>query len=214
MLPRITPIAPTRIRAAFDDPDFVWELKHDGFTALAYIEDHTCRLISRKNIVYKSFAGLSGAMAGLRVHNAILDGELVSLRPDGRSQFMDLMRRRTRDALYYVFDLLWLDGRDLRPLPLLERKAALRQILKLSKVPALLYADHVEGIGSSFFKAVCERDCEGVVGKHRNGPYGAPRSWLKVINPNYSQHRGRRGMFENFRKNAQQIPDFVLLDPQ
>jgi bifunctional non-homologous end joining protein LigD len=154
MLPRITPIAPTRIRASFDDPDFVWELKHDGFRALAYTEDGACRLISRKQIQYKSFTGLVTALAGLRVHNAILDGEIVSLGPDGRSQFMDLMRRRTRDALYYVFDLLWLDGQDLRPLPLLDRKAALRQILKLSRVPALLYADHVEGIGRSFYKAV------------------------------------------------------------
>ena len=57
MLPRITPIAPTRIRTAFDDPDFVWELKHDGFRALAYIESGSCQLISRKQIQYKSFAG-------------------------------------------------------------------------------------------------------------------------------------------------------------
>ena len=201
MLPRITPIAPTRIRAAFDDPDFVWELKHDGFRAVAYIEDGDCRLISRKQIQYKSFAGLATALAGLRVKNAILDGELVVLGSDGRSQFMDLMRRRTRDALYYAFDLVWLDSQDLRPLPLLDRKAALRQILKLSKVPAILSADHIEGIGSSFFQAVCARDCEGVVAKHKQGPYtSAPRSWFKVINPSYSQHRGRREMFDKFHE--------------
>src|SRR5438445_811422 len=100
-LPRITPIAPTRIRAAFDDPDFVWELKHDGFRALAYIEDRTCRLISRKNIVYKSFAGLRTAMANLPVENAILDGEIVHLDQDGRSQFRELMHRRRQDAAFY-----------------------------------------------------------------------------------------------------------------
>jgi bifunctional non-homologous end joining protein LigD len=200
MLPRITPIVPTRIPTAFDDPDFVWELKHDGFRALAYIESRSCRLISRKNIVYKSFTRLADSLGKLRIRDAILDGELVWLDQDGRSLFMDLMRRRTRDALYYVFDLLWLDGQDLRPLPLLDRKAALRQILKLSKVPALLYADHVEGIGTSFYKAVCGKDCEGVVCKHKLAPYSAkPQSWFKVLNPDYTQNRGRKEMFDKCR---------------
>jgi ATP-dependent DNA ligase len=56
MLPRITPITPARIQAPFDDADFVWELKHDGFRAVVYIEDGSCRLISRKQIPYTSFA--------------------------------------------------------------------------------------------------------------------------------------------------------------
>lgn len=73
MLPRVTPIAPTRIPTAFEDPDFVWELKHDGFRAVAYIESGSCRLISRKEIQYKSFAGLRTVMAKLPVKNAILD---------------------------------------------------------------------------------------------------------------------------------------------
>jgi bifunctional non-homologous end joining protein LigD len=77
MLPRITPINPSRIAAAFDHEDFVFELKHDGFRAVAYIEDGTCRLISRKQIQYKSFAGLCTAMAELPAKNAILDGEIV-----------------------------------------------------------------------------------------------------------------------------------------
>jgi bifunctional non-homologous end joining protein LigD len=109
-------------------------------------------------------------LASLKVKNAILDGELVVLGPDGRSQFLELMRRRTQQALYYAFDLVWLDGQDLRPLPLLDSKAALRQILRLGKVPAILGADHVQGIGSAFYKAVCERDCEGVVAKHKLAP--------------------------------------------
>jgi bifunctional non-homologous end joining protein LigD len=198
-LPRINPINPAKIAAPFDHDYWVFELKHDGFRAVAYVEDSVARLISRKQIQYKGFTGLSAALAGLRVHNAMLDGEIVALRSDGRSQFMDLMRRRTQQALYYVFDLLWLDGQDLRPLPLLERKLALSHLLKLSRVPAILYADHVEGIGTSFFKAVCARDCEGVVAKHRLALYTTkPQSWFKIINPNYSQTRGRRELFEKF----------------
>jgi ATP-dependent DNA ligase len=130
----------------------------------------------------------------------------MSLGSDGRSQFMDLMRRRTQQALYYVFDMPWCDGVDLRPLPLLDRKAALRQVLKASKVPSVLYADHVQRIGTSFFKAICDRDCEGIVGKHMNGAYStAPKSWVKVLNPDYSQKRGRREMFDKLRTNGERV---------
>jgi bifunctional non-homologous end joining protein LigD len=204
MLPRIQPIAPTRIRAAFDDEAFVFELKHDGFRALAYIEDGGCRLISRKQIQYKSFAGLCGAISRLRVRDAILDGEIVALGSDRRSQFMDLIRHRTQNAILYAFDLLWLDGQDLRPLPLLERKLALSHLLKLSHTPAILFADHVEGIGTSFYKAVCARDCEGVVAKHKHAPYvTSPATWFKILSPDYSQARGRKEMFEAFHdRNA------------
>jgi ATP-dependent DNA ligase len=95
---------------------------------------------------------------------------------------------------------------DLGSLPLLERKLALAHLLKLSKVPALLYADHVEGIGTSFYKAVCARDCEGVVAKHRLAPYSAkPQSWFKILNPDYSQARGRKEMFEKFRNQSEQV---------
>lgn len=90
MLPQIKPITPLRIKAAFDDPDFIAELNHDGFRALAYIEDGSCRLISRKQIVYKSkpFVSLCTLLAELPVQDAILDGEIVCLDSDGRSQFL------------------------------------------------------------------------------------------------------------------------------
>jgi bifunctional non-homologous end joining protein LigD len=130
MLPRIAPINPTRIAAPFDDQDWLFELKHDGFRALAYTEDGSCRLISRKQIVYKSFSTLAAALAALPVHDAILDGELVCVGADGRSHFAELMRRRRQDVSFYAFDLLWLDGEDLRQLPLVERKRRLRRLIK------------------------------------------------------------------------------------
>ena len=204
MLPKIQPISPLRVPVPFDDPEFVAELKHDGFRALAYIESGVCRLVSRKQIQYKRFASLRGVMATLPVQNAILDGELVCLDSDGRSQFMELMRRRRQDVCYYAFDLLWADG-DLRQLPLLERKRQLRQLIRHK--PGLLYADHVVGKAVELFAACCTSDLEGIVIKHRRGTYSqAPRSWLKVINPNYSQHRGRREMFDRFRQRPRRDP--------
>ena len=200
MLP--TPINPSRIAAAFDHPDWLFELKHDGFRALAYIEDGGCKLISRKQIVYKRFAELSTATAALPVKNAILDGEIVCLGPDGRSQFLDLMRRKRHDPCFYAFDLLWHDGEDLRPLPLVERKRRLRRLIRGHD--RLLCADQIQGSGVELFQAICARDLEGIVAKHRLGPYEAkPVTWFKVLNPDYSQKRGRKEMFEAFHdRNA------------
>jgi bifunctional non-homologous end joining protein LigD len=198
MLPRITPIAPTRIAAPFDHHDWFFELKHDGFRALAYIEDGQCRLISRKQIVYKRFAALSTAMAALPVSNAILDGEIVALGPDGRSQFAELMRR-SQVVIFYAFDLLWHDGEDLRPLPLVERKRRLRRLIKGRA--GLMFAEQIQGSGVELFQAICARDLEGIVAKHRLGPYEArPVTWFKVLNPDYTQKRGRRELFDRFRE--------------
>jgi bifunctional non-homologous end joining protein LigD len=113
---------------------------------------------------------------------------------------MELMRRRRQDVCYYAFDLLWLNGVDLRPLPLLDRKAQLRKLVHGK--PGILYADHLKGTAVELFRVCCVADLEGIVIKAARGPYHeAPRSWLKVINPNYSQHRGRRDMFDKFREH-------------
>ena len=186
----------------FDDADFIAELKHDGFRALAYIESGSCRLISRKQIVYKSkpFVRVCALLAELPVRDAILDGELVCLDADGRSQFMDLMRRR-KDACYYAFDLIWCNGTDLRQLPLLERKRQLPQLVH--KWPGILYADHLRGAAVELFRVCCAQDLEGIVIKAARGPYNeTPRSWLKVLNPDYTQKRGRREMFEKFHERS------------
>jgi bifunctional non-homologous end joining protein LigD len=198
MLPRIQPINPSRIASAFDDEAWVFELKHDGFRAVAYVENGICRLISRKQIQYKSFAGLAQAMAKLPVTNAVLDGELVCLDQEGRSQFRELMHRRRHDAAFYAFDLLWLNGEDLRPLPLLDRKRRLQQLLRGHA--GLLYAEHIPAKGVDLFQAVCNKDLEGIVAKHRLAPYSTkPQSWFKVLNPSYSQKHGRKEMFDKFR---------------
>jgi bifunctional non-homologous end joining protein LigD len=204
MLPRTQPINPSRIAAPFDHDDFVFELKHDGFRAVAYIEDGACRLISRKQLQYKSFAGLCSAMAELPVKNAILDGELVCLDQDGRSQFLQLMRRKGQDVCFYAFDLLWHDGEDLRSLPLLERKRKLQRLVKGHA--GLLYAEQIETNGTSLFRAICDKDLEGIVCKHRLAPYTTtPPLWFKVLNPAYTQKGGRQEMFENFRSKTEHV---------
>jgi bifunctional non-homologous end joining protein LigD len=98
-----------------------------------------------------------------------------------------------------AWDLLWLDGEDLRQLPLVERKRRLRRLIKGHA--ELLFADQIQGSGTELYKAICARDLEGIVAKHRVGPYEArPVTWFKVLNPNYSQARGRQDMFEKFHE--------------
>jgi bifunctional non-homologous end joining protein LigD len=204
-LPRIQPIAPKRIQAPFDHAEFVFELKMDGWRSLAYIENGVCRLISRKQNQFKSFGFLAAALAKLPVKNAIIDGEVACLDAKGRSVFLD-MRRRKANAILYCFDLLWLNNEDVRKLPLLERKLRLRHLIRTSRNRSLLYASHMERHGIRLFQAICEQDCEGVVGKYKRGTYAVkPVSWVKILNPNYSQMRGRDEMFEKFRHRSERV---------
>jgi bifunctional non-homologous end joining protein LigD len=104
-----------RLPEAFDHDDFVFELKMDGFRALAHVGEHETRLVSHKGHTYKSFLELCAAIHLDLDCEAVLDGEIVCLDAAGRPQFYDLLRRRG-DPVFYVFDILWLGGRDLRSL--------------------------------------------------------------------------------------------------
>jgi bifunctional non-homologous end joining protein LigD len=187
-----------RIAELFDHANFVFEPKIDGFRTLAYIRGHQCQLVSRNGTVFKSWQQLAEEIAhAVRVNDAILDGEICCLDPDGRSNFNNLLFRREWPYLY-AFDLLRVDGRDLRGLPLLERK---RELLgNMPKIDCrVLYLDHIAERGCDLFRAACERDIEGIVGKWARGTYqtdGRSTSWLKVRTPRYSQIERRHELFE------------------
>jgi bifunctional non-homologous end joining protein LigD len=187
-----------RRAAPSNDPEWIYELKLDGFRALAYIDDGSCRLVSRKGNAFKSWPGLCSAIAGLRCDEAVLDGEIVSLDDDGKPHFYSLPFRR-REPVFYAFDLLWLNGRDFRQHPLIERKSALRKLLKAAP-PDLRYVEHFKGAdGVAFFHACCSQDLEGVIAKRRDSTYlnaDHQSAWLKIKNPAYSQNEGREELFE------------------
>lgn len=200
-LPRIQPLAPKGIANAFDHPEWLFELKHDGFRALAYVDRGKVELVSRTGHVYRAFADLvAGIATALPKTRVVLDGEIVCLDDEGRSQFYGL-RRRNASASFYAFDAAWLNGRDLRDRPLFDRKAILEKLLP-SIGKDILVAQYLVGTGIGLFQAVCERDCEGIVAKWAPSPYGELRGkspWLKVLNPNYSQREGRHELFEKRR---------------
>lgn len=201
-LPLIEPIRPVRLPEPFDHPDWIFELKHDGFRAVAYVSNGECVLVSRTNYRYKSFTRLCSAIPKqLAVANAVLDGEIVTLDDDGRSQFKELLYRRG-EPLFYAFDLLWLNGRDLRHLPQLERKRQLRLIVRKQSNARVLFADYIDGRGADFYRVVCETDLEGIVAKHKQEPYSSTARWFKIKNPKYSQLEGRDELFERRKQST------------
>jgi bifunctional non-homologous end joining protein LigD len=187
----------------FDHPDWIFEIKYDGFRALAYIENGESDLVSRKSHTYKSFRELREDLATcIKVENAIIDGEIVCLGEDGRPQFYELLYRR-REPFFCAFDLLWLNGEDLRVLPLYERKKRLRKLIPRSKKSRLLFSDHIEHNGRDVFQAACGMDLEGIVAKLKHAPYMADgrrsSTWIKIKNPRYTQAEGRHELFEEMR---------------
>lgn len=114
----------------------------DGFRALAHVRGRGCELISRNGHTFRSWPHLAAEVAGsTRCRSAVIDGEVCCAGPDGRPDFYALMSRR-REPIFYAFDLLMLNGRDLRGLPLHERKRRLREIMPRAG-SRLLYLDHV-----------------------------------------------------------------------
>lgn len=195
----LQPISLGRAPAAFSHPDWIFEIKWDGFRALAQIEHGRCKLISRNGNEFKSFRSLSESLGSELKHSMVLDGEIVCLGDDGKSRFYDLLFRHG-EPRFIAFDLLHCDGQDLKYSPLIERKQRLRAVLpKANK--SVVFCDHVEQAGEGLFAIACQNDLEGIVAKHRFGPYLQEQAqWIKIRNQNYSQWAGREKFFERERE--------------
>ena len=200
MLPRnLRPIRLSRRAEPFDSDDFLFESKVDGFRALAHIKEGRGELVSRNGNTFRGFADLATWIAEhLRVESAVLDGEIACVDEAGCPIFRDLLFRK-RQCIFVAFDLLFLNGKDLRALPLIQRKAALKKLLR-RKRSRILYLDHVEGDGQLLFDQIIAMDLEGIVCKRKDSPYKATekpsRYWIKVKNSRYSQQEGREELFE------------------
>jgi bifunctional non-homologous end joining protein LigD len=189
-------------RLPFDDANFVFELKYDGFRALA-IAERRPELVSRNGHPFGSFADLAKDIADHLPRNTVIDGEIVAVDRKGKPRFNDLLFRR-RPPCFFAFDLLMLEGRDYRTHQLTERKQELRRLL--AHVPPecpVRYVDHVDDDGVALFERVCKLDLEGIVAKHKYAPYVQVReqsTWIKILNPRYSQKAGREKLFERDRQ--------------
>jgi bifunctional non-homologous end joining protein LigD len=179
---------------AFDNPDWLFEIKWDGYRAVAFIEKGAVRFTSRnQNDLTAQFTDLADLAKSVRANRAILDGEIVALDDQGRPSF-SLMQQRTgfqpgkrrmqgREGVtvtYYAFDLIYLDGFDLRRVPLEERKQLLQERIEPDRI--IHFSDHYPEKGLDLFKAARQRGLEGIVAKKRNSHYEEKRShnWLKI----------------------------------
>ena len=194
-LPKVRPMDLIQVSTPFDDLEFVYEIKFDGFRALAYVDDGRCKLVSRKGHTYKRFGERSESIAAdLKVQNGILDGEIVCLDDQGRSEFYDLMFHR-REPYFYAFDLLWLDGVDLRNLTLFERKAKLKKVVP-SPPSRLLYLDHDEDQVIELFEMAKKQEQE------------KKRSEKKIQTLNCPRKRGSSTV-----ESASSVVEVSLFDP-
>jgi bifunctional non-homologous end joining protein LigD len=144
--------------------------------------------------VFPGFADLETWIAEhLKVEDAVLDGEIACIDGEGRPIFTGLLFRKSI-CIFVAFDLLYLNGEDLRTLPLIERKRQLRKVLGRRRRSRILYLDHVENDGRLLFDQIVRMDLEGIVCKRKSSPYRATEKpspqWIKVKNPRYSQLEG------------------------
>ena len=165
------------------------EIKFDGYRTMAFVERGAVRLITRGGLDWtRRYGDLPKAFAALDCREAVIDGEIVVLDEKGISRFGKLQDALSEGAgnklVFYAFDLLHLDGWDLRQVPLLKRKALLAQLIggHVTDRSALQYSDHVEGDGEAIYDLASNRGLEGIVSKRANGLHvgGRSTSWLKI----------------------------------
>ena len=183
----IAPCLPSSAPQAPSGEEWLHEIKHDGFRVIARKEGTRMKLYSRPgNDLTDRFPLIVEALAKLRPRSCIIDGEAVACGDDGIASF-DRIRYRHHDAsvFLYAFDLIELDGDDLRRDPLAVRKATLASLLARS-APGLRFNEHLdEHDGPLVFQHACKLGLEGIVSKRRNSPYRSGRSpdWIKSKNP-------------------------------
>ena len=184
----IEPMLATLIDAPFDDEKWLFEIKWDGYRAIAEVKAKNVELYSRNYLPFNlRFPVIVEYLKQLNVQ-AIFDGEIVVLNKKGMTRFQSLQNLQSElpkgeQLYYYVFDLLYLNGHDLRSLSLIERKALLKQLLEAQPSSPIRYNDHIEKNGIEFFKLCSKKDLEGIIGKLKESTYTTgkrSKNWVKI----------------------------------
>jgi bifunctional non-homologous end joining protein LigD len=185
----IEPMQATLAGHPFDSPNWLFEVKWDGYRLEAIVRDGTVRMFTRRgNDAARYFPGLLSPPTWINAESAIVDGEVVAIDEEGVPRFELLQQRisgvtevASAPVVYMVFDLLYLDGRSLLRVPLEDRKRLLRSVLRTQ--PRVQFASHIEGEGKTFFEVAKARRLEGIMAKQRRSRYEPGRrvtTWLKL----------------------------------
>jgi bifunctional non-homologous end joining protein LigD len=206
----IKPMKATLVDAPFDDPDWVYEVKWDGYRAVAVIDKKGAELISRNNIPFDKYYPINKILKDWQI-NAVVDGEIVVLNEKGLSDFGALQNWRSEadgNLVYYVFDILWYEGKNLMGLPLTERQAILKEILPTdndSVRQSKVFATN----GTEFFEAAEKIGMEGIIAKKASSVYTSDlrsKEWLKI-----KVQRRQEVIIAGFTKNAGTAKAFSAL---
>jgi bifunctional non-homologous end joining protein LigD len=165
----------------FSDPDWIYERKLDGIRCVAIRDGGPVRLLSRNDLSLNArFPAVAAALERQRCKRFAIDGEVVAFSGSATSfaKLADVRSGRAK-AFFYVFDITWLDGDDVRPLPLRERKRLLRDAIEYGD--PVRFTPHRNGDGVAFFEEACRKGWEGLIAKRADSPYVTSRSrdWLK-----------------------------------
>ncbi len=185
--PFVAPQLATLVDAPPSGSEWLHEIKFDGYRAMTSVAGDNVVVRTRNGLDWtEKFHALSGPLANLRCASALLDGEITVSDAHGRSDFgalQDAISEGKSRFGYYIFDLLHLDGKDLRSLPLVERKQKLKSLLQGgSKRGPLFFSDHLKGDGQAIFSNACKLKLEGIISKRVSDRYrsGRAKSWLKI----------------------------------
>jgi bifunctional non-homologous end joining protein LigD len=167
---------------------YIHELKLDGYRVQCHLRGGLVSLWTRSGLDWtKRFPPVAAGISNVAASDLVIDGEVISAMDDGRANFSqlqdDLAKSRYDRMVYYAFDLLYLDGFDLRGAPLIERKRLLKEVLDQSKhILPVVYSEHFDTDGAALFEQACKLGLEGVISKRRDAPYKSERTeaWLKA----------------------------------
>lgn len=180
----VQPMLATLIDKPFDDQNWVYEVKWDGYRALAFMKNGKIELKSRNDKSFnEKFYPVYDTLKSIAI-NAILDGEIVVLEKNGTANFAALQNWRSEadgDLVYYVFDILWYDGKDLKGLSLLERKAILKEVMPQNDL--ILLSEHFDTSGVGFLNEAKKLGLEGIMAKRKESVYHIHErssDWLKI----------------------------------
>jgi bifunctional non-homologous end joining protein LigD len=181
------PCIPTKADRPPSGPGWVHEIKHDGYRLIAHRDGAGIRLLTRNGHDFSErYPAVVAAVNRLRCRSCVIDGEVAICDELGLAIFerLQIGPRVKHDAVLLAFDLIELDGQDLKREPLLTRKATLLSLVKAAPA-GVQYVEHIEGDGTMIYRQACNLGCEGIVSKRAGSPYrpGRSRDWIKTKSP-------------------------------
>jgi bifunctional non-homologous end joining protein LigD len=206
----VKPMKATLVDEPFDDPDWLYEVKWDGYRVVATINNGSAEILSRNNLPFDKFYPINKLLKSWKL-NAVIDGEIVVLNEKGVSDFGALQNWRSEadgELVYYVFDILWYEGKNLMGLPLIQRQAILKEVLPTND-DRVRQSKVFSANGIDFFKAAERMGLEGIIAKKANSVYTSDlrsREWLKI-----KIHKRQEVIIAGFTKNEGTSKPFSAL---